>query len=75
MTTPSDISVNASRRSAREQPLRYGPLEARRTAFSVALAIFWRMRSEVRQPGNRSAWSRQARERSAGPPADLERAC
>ena len=25
------------------------PLEARRTAFSVALAIFWRMRDEVQQ--------------------------
>ena len=28
-----------------------GPLEARRTAFSVALAIFWRMRGEVQQLG------------------------
>ena len=38
------------RRSVLEQTLRYGPLEARRTAFSVALAIFWRMRGEVKQP-------------------------
>jgi hypothetical protein len=37
------------RRSVLEQSLRYGPLEARRTAFSVALAIFWRMRGE-KQP-------------------------
>jgi hypothetical protein len=37
-------------RSVLERSLRSGPLEARRTAFSVALAIFWRMRGEVRQP-------------------------
>ena len=37
-------------RSVLELSLRYGPLEARRTAFSVALAIFWRMRSEAQQP-------------------------
>ena len=39
-----------SRRSVLELSLRYGPLEARRTAFSVALAIFWRMRGEAQQP-------------------------
>ena len=38
------------RRSVLEQSLRCSPLEARRTAFSVALAIFWRMRGEVQQP-------------------------
>ena len=36
--------------SVLEQSLRYGPLEAPRTAFSVALVIFWRMRGEVQQP-------------------------
>jgi hypothetical protein len=40
-----------NRRYVLEQSLRYGPLEARRTAFSVALASFWRMRGEVQQPG------------------------
>ena len=39
-----------SRRSVLKQSLRSGSLEARRTAFSVALAIFWRMRGEVQQP-------------------------
>ena len=38
------------RRSVLEQSLRGSPVEARRTAFSVALAIFWRMRGEVQQP-------------------------
>jgi hypothetical protein len=33
-----------------EQSLPYGSLEACRTAFSVALAIFWRIRGEVQQP-------------------------
>ena len=34
-----------------EQSLRSGPLQAHITAFSAALAIFWRMRGEVEQPG------------------------
>jgi hypothetical protein len=40
-----------SRRSVLKQSLRSGPLEVRRTAFSVALAIFWRMRGEVQRAG------------------------
>jgi hypothetical protein len=35
-----------------KSPLRYGPLEARRTAFSVAVTIFWRMRGEIQQAGS-----------------------
>jgi hypothetical protein len=38
-----------SRRSVLEQSLQHGPLKARRTAFSVVLAIFWRTRGEVQQ--------------------------
>jgi hypothetical protein len=47
--TPADVTDGgdeaymvcaSNRRSVPEQSLRYGPLKARRTAFSVALAIF-----------------------------------
>lgn len=37
--------------SVPEQSLRYGPLEAGRTAFSAASAILWRIRGQVQQPG------------------------
>ncbi len=47
----ADLRTRLIRRSALEQSLRCGPLEARRTAFSVALAIFWRLRGELQQPG------------------------
>src|SRR6266700_5477786 len=47
----ADLRTRLIRRSALEQSLRCGPLEARRTAFSVALAIFWRMRGEVQRAG------------------------
>jgi hypothetical protein len=48
-----------ARRSVLEQPLQSGPLKARRTAFSAALAIFWRMRGGGSAAQNCSAWSRQ----------------
>jgi hypothetical protein len=37
-------------RSVLEQFLRHDPFDARRTAFSVASAIFWRIRGELQQP-------------------------
>ncbi len=40
-----------SRRSVLKQSLRSGGSGARRTAFSVALAIFWRMLGEVQRAG------------------------
>jgi hypothetical protein len=62
------------RRSVLEQSLRYGPFEARRTASSVALLIFWRMRGEVQRsetiaPG-RDRYESGLRER----PTNFERA-
>jgi len=38
-----------------DQFLRHGPLDGRRTGFSVASAIFWRMRGEVQIPGTIAA--------------------
>jgi hypothetical protein len=49
-TRPGMAERSNNHRSVLELSLRYGPLEARRTAFSVASAIFWRMRSEAQQP-------------------------
>jgi hypothetical protein len=46
----ANVRRASSRRSVLKRSLRSGPLEARRTTFSVASAIFWRMRGEVRQP-------------------------
>jgi hypothetical protein len=58
-STPPLARTHEIRRSVLEQSLRYGPFKAHRTAFSVALAIFWRMRGEVQQPRNGGACSRQ----------------
>ena len=55
-----------------EQSLRYGPLEARRTAFSVALAIFWRMRGEVQQPKTIAPGHDKNDSGLRGRPADFE---
>jgi hypothetical protein len=49
-STRNYLQAASDNRSVLEQSLRYGPLEARRTAFSVALAIFGRMRGEVQRP-------------------------
>ena len=54
--TPSRRNI---RRSVLEQSLRYGPLEARRTAFSVALAIFLANARRSSAAQNYSAWPRQ----------------
>ena len=40
-----------NRRSVLEQSLRSGQLEARRTASSVVVVIFWLIRGEVQRPG------------------------
>jgi len=44
--------TNRIRRSVPEPYLRSGQFEARRTASSVALVFFWRIRGEVQRPGN-----------------------
>jgi hypothetical protein len=49
MRSPVD-NRSPTRRSVRGQSLRYVPLKARRTAFSVVLAILRRMHGEVQQP-------------------------
>jgi hypothetical protein len=40
-----------TRRSVLEESLRAGPLKARRMGSSVALAVLWRMRGELQDPG------------------------
>ena len=50
VATPSRRLSALTACSVLEQSLRYGSLEARRTAFSVALAIFRRLRGDVQQP-------------------------
>ena len=61
-----------TRRSVLEQALRHGPLEARRTAFSVASAIFWRMRGEAQQPRTVAPGHDKNDSVLRGRPADLE---
>jgi Protein of unknown function (DUF2637) len=61
-----------SRRSVLEQSLQYGPQEARRMAFSVALIILGRMCSEIQQsgttaPGHTRASSQETRSKSPDP--------
>src|SRR5207248_10106418 len=62
-----------TRRSVLKQSLRSGPLEARRTAFSVALAIFWRMRGEVQRAGTAAPGHKKYGSGLRDRPAGLER--
>jgi hypothetical protein len=77
-TRPHALPLTLKQRGVRsvlEQSLRYGPLEARRMAFSVALAIFWRIRGEVQQLGTvapgHDKYDGGLRDR----PAEVERSC
>jgi hypothetical protein len=67
--------TRANRRSVLEQSPRYETLEARRTAFSVALVVFWRMRGEVQQLGTAASGLDRYESGLRDRPTDLKRAC